>query len=167
MNPRSEGVAGGTFVKLDAEISDILCCALCKGPLEWQVEQFACADCGTRFPRETLSQRDSKEHVYDFRIRRPAYCLPQGAVFWDRVQGNFEDDDRWHSSVDDLHTYLAEIESVKEIYTEQFAIRGRILDVGGHQGRLRLSWRLTTCLCTSRSIRILTPLGTLVRAPIC
>jgi SAM-dependent methyltransferase len=36
-----------------------------------------------------------------------------------------------------LEKYLEEISSVKEIYEEQFSIKGSVLDVGGHQGRLR------------------------------
>jgi ubiquinone/menaquinone biosynthesis C-methylase UbiE len=39
--------------------------------------------------------------------------------------------------VDSLHEYLNEIDSVREIYTKEFGISGKVLDVGGHQGRLR------------------------------
>jgi len=41
------------------------------------------------------------------------------------------------SSSDNLNLYLKEIEGVKDIYTKQFEISGNVLDVGGHQGRLR------------------------------
>jgi SAM-dependent methyltransferase len=48
--------------------------------------------------------------------------------------------ERYHRSIstrDDLKVYLDEIDSVKEIYTKEFSIKGRVLDIGGHQGRLR------------------------------
>ena len=125
------------FVKLDPQVQLLLCCALCKGSLESREDAFVCNDCAMRFPRRTIARGHGAEHIYDFRVDRPAYSVPEGTAVWDRVQNRFEGDDRWHSSVDDRDTYLAEIESVREVYTEQFSIRGRVLDVGGHQGRLR------------------------------
>ena len=46
---------------------------------------------------------------------------------------------------DNLQVYLDEIDSVREIYTEVFHLYGKVLDVGGHQGRLRhyLSFRVS------------------------
>lgn len=38
---------------------------------------------------------------------------------------------------DQLHRYLEEIDSVREIYTQEYSLEGSILDVGGHQGCLR------------------------------
>jgi ubiquinone/menaquinone biosynthesis C-methylase UbiE len=49
----------------------------------------------------------------------------------------FEDFDREFAERDSLQEYLDEIGSVREIYTAEFCIRGSVLDVGGHQGRLR------------------------------
>jgi SAM-dependent methyltransferase len=65
------------------------------------------------------------------------YCLPPALAQWNAVQARFEREERWQASVDDLGTYLNEIESVQEIYTQEFKITGRVLDVGGAQGRLR------------------------------
>jgi len=53
------------------------------------------------------------------------------------VQKEYEAYHARHRSRDNLKRYLEEIDSVKEIYTEEFHIKGRVLDVGGHQGRLR------------------------------
>jgi ubiquinone/menaquinone biosynthesis C-methylase UbiE len=39
--------------------------------------------------------------------------------------------------MDSAQVYKAEIDSVREIYRDEFSLTGSILDVGGHQGRLR------------------------------
>ena len=56
---------------------------------------------------------------------------------WQEGQRDFEDQMKQESQDDNLQVYLDEIESVREIYTEVFHMKGTILDVGGHQGRLR------------------------------
>jgi ubiquinone/menaquinone biosynthesis C-methylase UbiE len=38
---------------------------------------------------------------------------------------------------DNLQIYLDEIESVREIYTQEFHLSGKVLDIGGGQGRIR------------------------------
>ena len=125
------------YVKLDQQVIDILCCPLCKGEIEMRDGEFVCADCATRYPGRPVAQGEHEEYVFDFRIHRPAYCVPGGWEKWSAVQREFAAYHGMHSSRDNLQPYLDEIDSVKEIYTEEFNIKGRVLDVGGHQGRLR------------------------------
>jgi ubiquinone/menaquinone biosynthesis C-methylase UbiE len=56
---------------------------------------------------------------------------------WAESQEWYERFHHKYSALDDLDIYLAELDSVREIYTEEFHIKGSVLDVGGHQGRLR------------------------------
>ena len=56
---------------------------------------------------------------------------------WKEGQQAFEAQTRREAQDDRLEIYLNEIDSVKELYTEHFHLSGKILDVGGHQGRLR------------------------------
>ena len=56
---------------------------------------------------------------------------------WEEGQREFEKQMRTEYMLDNLQIYLDEIESVREIYTEVFHLSGKILDVGGCQGRLR------------------------------
>ncbi len=56
---------------------------------------------------------------------------------WKKCQHSFEDYIRKEAKEDNLQNYLDEIDSVKELYTEHFHLSGKVLDVGGHQGRLR------------------------------
>lgn len=99
--------------------------------------EFVCQDCATSYPRRQVAQEEAKEEVFDFRIHRPSYCVPSGSDRWSNVQKEYEAYHARHRSRDNLKRYLEEIDSVKEIYTEEFHIKGRVLDVGGHQGRLR------------------------------
>lgn len=121
------------FVKLDAEVIDLLRCPVCKGALEAAGRAFVCDDCAVEYPQRAVGD----EHIYDFRLRRPDYCVPDGMARWAQIQKIYEN---YHDALganDDYPSYLDEIDSVREIYTEEFAIAGRVLDVGGHQGRLR------------------------------
>ncbi len=126
------------YVKLDEQVEALLCCAACNGELKKRADGFACEQCGMFFARRIVQLGSNRfDYVYDFRIHRPAYCLPQGHRQWSEAQVEFE---RYHGrsvSRDSLDEYLAEIDGVREIYTEEFHLRGKILDVGGHQGRLR------------------------------
>jgi SAM-dependent methyltransferase len=64
-----------------------------------------------------------------------------GGVFtvsdWQKGQDAFESQMHNEAMQDSLQVYLDEIESVRELYTQHFHLYGKILDVGGHQGRLR------------------------------
>jgi ubiquinone/menaquinone biosynthesis C-methylase UbiE len=56
---------------------------------------------------------------------------------WQNVQTDFVSSIKKEAQRDNLQVYLDEIESVREIYTQHFHLHGKVLDVGGHQGRLR------------------------------
>jgi SAM-dependent methyltransferase len=99
--------------------------------------EFVCKDCATRYPSRRVAQGEHEEYVFDFRIHRPTYCVPGGWEKWSEVQREYAAYHKSRHSSDNLQSYLDEIDSVKEIYTEEFSIKGRVLDVGGHQGRLR------------------------------
>ena len=128
---------GEMYTKIDKEVMDILCCPLCKGKLFLNKKKYGCKKCSSTYPKMNAGTDDCEEQVFDFRIHRPEYCLPPAAVRWEDIQSQFKSFHERESTQDNLETYLAEIDSVKEIYTEEFSIRGKVLDVGGHQGRLR------------------------------
>lgn len=117
------------FTKLDSDLIDLLCCPLCKGNLSEEEDSFKCEDCSTEYPLKTFSVGDHDEHIFDFRIHHPSYCIPGIVQKWTELQKEYED-----LNVED---FLKEIDSVKEIYDEEFHITGKVLDVGGNQGRLR------------------------------
>lgn len=122
-----------SLTKLDPDLACLLCCPLCKGSLRAGSEEFRCVGCGSAYPLVAAGGGS----VYDFRIQRPAYLTSHSPSSWEFIQHLYEDFDRNFASRDDLQEYLAEIDSVKEIYTDEFRISGSVLDVGGHQGRLR------------------------------
>lgn len=125
------------FVKLDDDVIDILCCPLCKGTINMIGEKFVCKDCGTEYPKCSVVVGKHKEYVFNFRIHRPVYCIPDTVRKWVGVQEEYKKSLSNWKSVDNLHMYLDEIDSVKEIYYKEFTIKGKVLDVGGGQGRLR------------------------------
>lgn len=126
------------YVKLNPEIINILCCPLCKGPLEARGQKLICKDCAGEYPSRNVKQGASEGRVFDFRIHRPSYCMPSGLVKWSDVQKDWEECyfERY-SKRDNFEEYLNEIDSVKEIYTKEFNIKGKVLDVGGGEGTLR------------------------------
>lgn len=121
------------FTKLDADIVAMLCCPLCKGGLTSESSSYRCRDCGSIYPLEVTSGGE----VYDFRIHRPDRLAPASFAKWEYFQELYEDVHRDFSERDRLQEYLDEIDSVREVYEEEFRIEGSVLDVGGHQGRLR------------------------------
>ena len=125
------------FVKLDDDVIDILCCPLCRGAVEMAKGRFVCKDCGTAYSECSIAQERDKEYVFDFRIHRPTYCIPTATAKWAEVQEGYKKRHRERRIMDNLTKYLDEINSVKEIYTEEFHIKGKVLDIGGAQGRLR------------------------------
>ncbi len=126
------------FIKFDQALVEILCCPLCKGDLQKSDSGFSCGDCGLFFPPTVVEIGDGHvENVYDFRMNRPLYCVPQSKTLWQETQMVFEQFTDEFGSRDSLQEYLDEIDSVREIYTEEYHISGSVLDVGGHQGRLR------------------------------
>lgn len=63
-------------------------------------------------------------------------CIGRDAVLWKHGQDAYEDWSKRIARADSLKSYQMEIESVRDVYSA-IPIRGRCLDVGGHQGRLR------------------------------
>ena len=111
----------------------MLCCPLCKGSIESLVSGFACQTCGSCYPLVDAFG----EAVYDFGIHRPKYLVPASTQRWHDIQQMYETWDRAFAERDNRQEYSDEIESVREIYTTEFCLKGSVLDVGGHQGRLR------------------------------
>lgn len=136
MNPKLKKIEF-MYVKLDTDIISILCCPLCKGPIEMINQKFICKNCATEYPSYSVKQGESEERIFDFRIHTPDYCLPGGLAKWSDMQKEHERDHFEQGKHDSLDKYLNEIDCVKEIYTEEFRIEGNVLDVGGAQGRLR------------------------------
>lgn len=125
------------FMKLNQEIIDLLCCPLCKSKLNSEKDKFVCANCATQYPLISVHVGNHDEQTYDFRIHRPSYSISRTSRLWHDGQQDYEKHDENVSVRDDLRVYLDEIDSVKEIYLQEFHIQGTVLDVGGHQGRLR------------------------------
>lgn len=125
------------FIKLGNDIINILCCPLCKGTFEIVGNNFICKDCRTKYHKNTLLLGKHKEYVFDFRIHRPVYCISDTIGKWIDVQEGYKKFRSNHKSIDSLTMYLDEIDCVKEIYNYEFNIKGKVLDVGGGQGRLR------------------------------
>ena len=125
------------FIKLDKDVKELLCCAFCNGEIKEKELEFVCDDCGTQYPAKRISVGEREEQVYDFRIHRPQYCNPSENVKWEQVQHEYEQYSKKIRIIDDLGTYLDEIDCVQEIYRQEFHIEGSVLDVGGNQGKLR------------------------------
>ena len=125
------------LVRLGRTVRRILCCPLCKEDLATTGSRFGCISCGMVYPRRVLGKGNNREHVFDFCIRAPAHCESVGMEKWSSIQREFERRSARARRKDRLDKYLEEIDSVKEIYTEEFSISGSVLDVGGYQGRLR------------------------------
>lgn len=125
------------YIKLDHDVINILCCPLCKSIINMIGEKFVCKGCGSEYPKYNVLVGKNKEYVFDFRIHRPTYCIPGTVRKWIGVQEEYKKFHCKHKSIGDLNVYLDEINSVKEIYDREFIIKGKVLDVGGGQGRLR------------------------------
>jgi SAM-dependent methyltransferase len=130
------------FTKLDQQVMDILCCPLCKRPIatsDSQPQSLLCRACSTTYSKVAVVHATHEEHTYDLRIARPSYCVPDGMRKWALTQKEYEISCHYGAGVhDSLATYLAEIDSVKEIYHVEFPkLTGVILDVGGYVGTLR------------------------------
>ena len=121
------------YTKLDDSAVALLCCPICKGALGAKEDHFVCSNCCTVFPLVHAPGG----RIFDFRIHRPPFLVPQDETRWLRVQRIYEEFDVDFAKRDKLQEYLDEIDSVREIYTEEFHIAGSVLDVGGNQGKLR------------------------------
>jgi ubiquinone/menaquinone biosynthesis C-methylase UbiE len=126
------------YMHLDKTVIDMLCCPFCKSELHQSEGTFTCKVCGLSFPGKKITVGKGKEEtVFDFRIHTPQYCIPENLRLWQHGQNEFENFDRTETEHGNIQVYLDEIDSVKEIYTNEFHLSGKVLDVGGHQGRLR------------------------------
>jgi len=117
--------------KLNSIFRNLIVCPLCKTPLSWTEDvECTCASCGSRFFRST-------EKIWNFSITYPPFLKPKELQTWRKAQLAFEVEADKLCQQDSYERYLAEIDSVSEIYTLEFSLSGKILDVGGGQGRLR------------------------------
>lgn len=113
------------IAKLDPWVKAILVDPIDKSVLCWS-DQDVCCDYGAvyRFEQGILDLRPFKSQIFSepFRI-------------WKSGQTAYE---RWQKRIaeDSDYDYTAELAGVREVY-EEIPLRGRVLDVGGHQGRLR------------------------------
>jgi len=117
------------LIKLNEFFRSILCCPICKEKLKMSQDGCYCEDCGMFYPAIGKS--------YDFSIHQPEYCLSSQLKKWKEIQAGFESLSFRLRYQNQLSFCSKQIDSVKEIYQEEFNISGTILDVGGEQGSLR------------------------------
>jgi hypothetical protein len=122
-----------TFLHVDQNVLAILRCPLCKCSLDQKDRHLLCTECASSWPLVDVAGG----RTYDFRIQRPDYLVRRTEGAWLKYQKIQVNHDASHADRDSLDEYLSEIDSVKEIYENEFPISGSVLDVGGHQGRLR------------------------------
>jgi SAM-dependent methyltransferase len=127
-----------TFTKLDETVTRLLCCSFCKGPLKVEPSQFVCRNCGIRYPIVEAPWGPT----YDFRLNRPEYLIPQTEKKWIEIQQIYLGYDDKVAERDSLKELEDQINSVREIYSNEFHLTGSVLDVGGHVGGLRCSLSL-------------------------
>lgn len=121
------------YTKLAPEIYQFLSCPISKSALTFENGVALSSDLKISYPKRKIGD----EEIYDFRISIPEYCIPANNVSWAEMQQDYE---RYHDariSNDDYAMYLEEINSVTEIYTKEFHLQGKILDVGGYHGTTR------------------------------
>jgi len=115
--------------QLPPELREWIACPLCKLPLHWHETECHCEVCGRRFVQTASG-------AWDFMLDYPAFLAFVTAA-WREGQQAYESYSAKLAHRDDEGRYLGQIDEVREVYTEAFRLDGRILDVGGHQGRLR------------------------------
>lgn len=126
-----------SFTKLESSIIELLACSFCKSSLDLSEKSAECKTCGTSFDSMSINTGKKNESIFDFKIRYPKEFIPEGYEKWSELQVEFEEFHDHYNDLDNKKVYLDEIDSVKEIYEEEFPLKGKILDVGGNQGRLR------------------------------
>jgi len=118
------------YPKLDDILRELVVCPLCKTDVTWLESECVCPACGQHFAC-------SSRGIWDFIPKHPTFLQTEQLNRWLHAQAEYEG---WYEKVhrlDDYNLYLAEMDSVREIYTSEFDIDGFILDVGGGDGRLR------------------------------
>jgi len=115
---------------LEPFFAGMICCPLCKANLKLSPNTFICYNCGTEFRK--------KGGIPDFRLIAPEYARSSAQAQWLEGQKGFEEYATNVSLNDRIDFFLAEIDSVQEIYTQHFMpFYGSLLDVGGSRGTLR------------------------------
>jgi SAM-dependent methyltransferase len=125
------------FTSLNRHAVAVLRCPLCKGPLQIDADGARCTTCAADYSRRPVDVGSHLEGVYDFRVHRPPWCRPASHRVWADGQREYEAFHEAAAGEDDFDAYRGEIDSVEAIYAGDFALSGAVLDVGGHQGRLR------------------------------
>jgi SAM-dependent methyltransferase len=119
------------YVMLDDVFRDKIVCPICKTGLSWDNEtECYCISCGLHFT-------SSDSGVWNFIIEYPRFIKSSDYHAWAYGQVEYE---TWADNLgreDKYEDYISEIDSVIEIYKEEFQLSGTILDVGGGHGRLR------------------------------
>lgn len=112
-----------------------MACPKCRGNIAFDNDVNCCSICGEPYPNIVINTGDEREVIVDFRIKPT-----QDSEEWKQWEASQEEYIKYHNyyaANDHAAHYLKEIDSVKEIYRQEFQLTGRILDVGGAQGRLR------------------------------
>jgi ubiquinone/menaquinone biosynthesis C-methylase UbiE len=127
------------FIQIDDRTQGILACPVCKNNLSYTPPPgpLSCAVCNTQYPAISVDTGAGTEYTYDFRINRPDFCSSPSQKLWKHGQDEYEEFQDKISSIDNYDNYVNEISIAKEIYTEEYLLDGAVLDVGGHQGRVR------------------------------
>jgi uncharacterized protein YbaR (Trm112 family) len=126
------------FLKDIKSIGDILACPICKSAaLVVYNNEYECRICNTQFPSMEINSGTEKEKLTDFRIRKPSYVLSANDALWQRVQQRYILFEEYYIQGNKKEVYLQEINEERDAYLNEFHMKGRILDVGGQQGRIR------------------------------
>lgn len=126
------------FLKDIRDINDILACPICKsGALVIYNDEYECRICETRFPSMEVNSGYEKEKLTDFRIRKPSYVLSANDRLWQRVQQRYILFEEYYIQGNKKEVYIQELNEERDTYLDEFRMKGRILDVGGQQGRIR------------------------------
>lgn len=96
--------------------------------LRHHLDQWALSVLADPISKGPLSSLPTANGIPDLRVRL--------SLAWEGGQGAYEDWQSRISAADARQDYFAEIEGVRAVYAE-IPLVGDVLDVGGHQGRLR------------------------------
>jgi SAM-dependent methyltransferase len=114
----------------DSVAKGLLVCPICKVEFEWRQGEVVCRSCGVAFSLSPFGEMD-------LRVQHPTTSGSHARAVWARGQNDFES---WDGAVwvtQSPEYYHAEIDSVKEIYENEFQLTGTVVDVGGARGTLR------------------------------
>ena len=118
------------FTTLDESFAEVLACPQCKGGLDAVGPQRHCAQCGRLFARNA-------DGVWNFMLSSPPFATSTRQRTWQPTQQRYEEWAFEQGYSLSYEQHVKERDTVMEVYGKAFDVRGRVLDVGGHQGRLR------------------------------